>query len=151
MQTFRQKLTRSLAVAAAIAVASLATATSASALCIDPFQRGTWVNVDPNTRGITRAIIEFTCVDVITPGVPPPPSWHVTLFGQCHPFDCPWGRVPGRSGAGGAILASYDQGFATRAVRITRVGTRLNVRVATDFRDPGRADYVMNNLMRRAP
>ena len=151
MQTNGWRMTRGLAASAAIAIASLAVATEASALCIDPPQRGTWVNVDPNTRSITRAIIEFTCVDVITPGVPPPPSWHVTLFGQCHPFDCPWGRVPGRSAAGGAITASYDQGFATRAVRITRLGARLRVRVATNFRDPGRRDYVSVDIMRRAP
>ena len=151
MQTNGWRMIRGLVLAAAIAIASLAAVTEASALCIDPPQRGNWVNVNPNTRSITRATIEFTCVDVITPGVPPPPSWHVTLFGKCHPFDCPWGRVPGRSGPGGAILATYDQGFATRAVRITRVGARLNVRVATKFRDPGRADYVSNDLMRRAP
>ena len=145
------RMTRGLAVSAVIAIASFAAGTQASAQCIDPPQRGNWVNVDPNTRSITHARIEFTCVDVIVAGVPPPPSWHITLFGRCHPADCPWGRIPGRSGPGGSILANYDQGFATRAVRITRVGTRINIRIATNFRDPGRPDYVSNDLMRRAP
>jgi len=145
-----RRTTRALAVSAAVAIASLAAATNARAQCIDPPQRCNWVNVNPNTRSITHARIEFTCVDVVQAGVPPPPSWHITLFGRCHPTDCPWGRIPGRSGPGGSILASYDQGFATRAVRITRVGTRINIRIATNFRDPGRTDYVSNDLMRRA-
>jgi hypothetical protein len=144
-------MARGLALSAAIAVLSLAATTHASAQCIDPPQRGNWVNVDPNTRSITRATIEFTCIDVVLAGQPVPPSWHATLFGKCHPTDCPWGRVPGRDGAGGSITATYDQGFATRAVRITRVGARLNIRVATNFRDPGRRDYVTNDRMRRAP
>jgi len=145
------QITGGLALSVAIAAASLAATTPASAQCIDPPQRGNWVNVDPNTRSITRATIEFTCVDVVQAGVPPPPSWHVTLFGKCHPTDCPWGRVPGRDGSGGSITATYDQGFATRAVRITRVGARLNIRIATDYRDPGRHDQVSNDRMRRAP
>ena len=146
-----RRVIRHLTLFAAFATLSLMATMSASAQCIDPMQRGNWVNVDPNTRSITRATIEFTCVDVVQAGVPPPPSWHVTLFGKCHPTDCPWGRVPGRDGAGGSINATYHQGFATRTVRITRVGGQLRIRIATNFSDPGRPDYVSNDRMRRAP
>lgn len=141
---------RRLLVAAGLASALLMTGgTPASALCIDPPERGTWVNVNPATRSITRAIVQFTCVDVITPGRPIPPSWHVTLWGKCHPTDCPWGRVPGRSGPGGVVNATYNQGFATRAVTINALPSgQLHIRIATNFRDPGRPDYVSNDIMR---
>jgi hypothetical protein len=142
------------ALAAAFLTFGLMAATpSAKALCIDPPHDGLWVNVDPNTRGITRAVVEFTCVDVIFPGHPIPPSWHVTLWGKCHPFDCPWGRVPATSAGSPTnlvITARYNQGFARRRVTITHIRRRdrLRIRIRTDFRDPGRRDYTATYIMR---
>lgn len=139
--------------AAALLACGLAVA-PASAQCVTLPHTGNWVNVNAATRGITRAVIEFTCVDVVTSGRPRPPSWHVTLFGKCHPTDCPWGRVAGtESGTINTltITARYNQGFARRVVTITHTAAtdRLNIRVATNFTNPGRTDYTATYTMRR--
>lgn len=142
------------ALAAAFLTFGLMAATpSAQALCIDPPEDGLWVNVNPNTRGITRAVVEFHCIDVIFPGHPIPPSWYVTLWGKCHPTDCPWGRVPATSrrvGGRTVIIARYNQGFAKRLVTIRHIprGNRLRIHIRTNFVDPHRRDYSATYIMR---
>jgi hypothetical protein len=151
MPAERSSASRGFVLSAAVAILSLAAISSASAQCVDPPQRGNWVNTDHSTRSITRAQLEFTCIDVVFPGQPRPPAWHVHLFGRCHPFDCDWGRVPATEAPRGVIHASYDQGFATRAVRIqSAAGGLISVRVSTHYRD-GRRDNMTIDLMERAP
>ena len=131
------------------------------ASCIDPFEDGTWLNDDSNTRGIRRLIVGFTCNDVIRCGIDadgnvtceePGPPWTVHLSGACSPSDCDWGAVSGQDyyTADGArwIYAFYNQGFAKRYVYLKPSALRpghLFMWMFTDFTDPGRADYVMRN------
>src|SRR4051812_10421058 len=43
---------------------------------------GRWVNIDPNTRGVTALDIQISGA-IAT----------VQAWGKCHPADCDWGRV----------------------------------------------------------
>jgi hypothetical protein len=134
----------------AFAVVSLAAVSSASAQCVDPPQRGNWRNAEPGKAFITRAELEFTCVDASVPPKLRPPRWHLRLFGPCEKFNCDWGRVVATE-TSRVIRATFDQGFATRAVRIqSAAGALLSIRVTSHFRD-GRPDSRTIDLMERAP
>jgi len=120
------------------------------ALCIQPNQEGTWVNADSATRGITWANLRFVCQDVILNGqpYPPGPPWYVHLHGKCHPDDCDWGEVGAQHLSSGYIYAFYDQGFAKRHVYFKMSQYRpgqLWMYMWTDFTDPNRQDYAINN------
>ncbi|MCP3961001.1 MAG: hypothetical protein GY719_24410 [bacterium] len=125
------------------------------ALCAAQQEDGNWTNVDPNTRGLTRANLRFVCQDLVLNGqlYPPGPPWYVHLYGKCHPTDCDWGEVGARRLESGYVYAEYDQGFAKRYVyaRMSRVRPgQLWVWMWTDFRDPGRRDYASSNYFNRS-
>ncbi|SRR5579883_732078 len=44
---------------------------------------GTWVNTNPNTRGITRFIVTSAGNNKL----------NLQVFGKCHPADCDWGKT----------------------------------------------------------
>jgi hypothetical protein len=129
--------------------------------CVTPFESGDWKNDDPNTRGITRIHIDFSCNDVVLCGVdangnvncaPPGPPFRVHLWGKCSPSDCDWGTVDGTDwlAPDGThwIFAYYNHGFAKRYVYIkpsTLFPGHLFMWMFTDFTDPARSDYVMRN------
>lgn len=138
----RKILFSALAVSAA---ALLAQTDRAAASCVTPdIESGRYVNVDPNTRSITTAELTFVCgaryVDngdgtgaVIHGG---DPHWRVRLWGSCHPTDCDWGETRGASPVSGRITASYDQGFARRAISIAEIsGDRIRLVVSSDYTD----------------
>src|SRR5712692_7081098 len=69
----------------------------AFAQCVAPFEQGSWSNIDPATRGITKIEVSFSCNDQVlcgvdangnvtctTPGAP----YHLHLWGKCSPSDC---------------------------------------------------------------
>src|SRR5437016_4420260 len=71
-------------------------ATSAQAQCVPPFEQGTWFNIDPGTRGITKVVVDFSCNDVVHCSVdgngnvtcdPIPPPYQLHLWGKCSPSD----------------------------------------------------------------
>ena len=130
---------------------------SAQALCLTQEENGRWRNADPNTRGITRIELRFTCQDQVLNGqlYPPGPPWHIHVFGKCHPTDCDWGEVGANRIATGHVFGSYDQGFAKRAVfaRMSQYRPgQLWVYVWTNFSEEGRDDYGMHNwFVREAP
>ena len=129
---------------------SLGTAPPAHALCIDPPEDGIWRNIDANTRGITEARLRFVCQDQILNGqlYPPGPPWYVHLFGKCHPTDCDWGEVGAQRLSTDHIYAFYNQGFARRYVFARMSQYRpghLWIYIYTDFTDPARPDYAMQN------
>ena len=125
-----------------------------NALCIQPDEEGEWVNIDPNTRGLTRINLRFVCQDQIRNGepYPPGPPWYVHIWGKCHPTDCDWGEVGATQLTSGYIYAFYDHGFAKRYVYAKMSAVRpglLYVYMWTNFTDPGRADYSMHCYFRR--
>jgi hypothetical protein len=128
-------------------------AAPAMALCVTPAEVGSWHNVNPDTRGITRANIRFQCQDQILNGQPYPPGkpFYIRLFGKCHPTDCAWAEAGADSIAGGWKRGTLDQGFAVRTIRFkTYPDGRLRVLIDTDFRDPARADYRMDEWLVRS-
>ena len=135
-------------------IAGACVAASAMAQCAVQPEDGVWVNLDPNTRGITHVDLRFTCQDQVVNGqpFPPGPPWHIHVFGKCHPLDCDWGTTGAQRASNGFITGSFNQGFATRLVR-ARISPQqqdtLQVLVHTDFRDPNRRDYDLNELFRR--
>ena len=134
-----------------VGVATFGAGTPAQALCIQPDEEGNWTNTDPNTRSITRIDLRFICQDVILNGepYPPGPPWYIHVWGKCHPTDCNWGEVGAQwLSAGDFVYGFYDQGFAKRYVYAKMSAYRpgqLWVWMYTDFTDPGRADYAVNN------
>ena len=143
-----------LAAAAAIAVAGGLLAPPAAAQCAVQPQDGAWVNLNPNTRSITRVVLRFTCQDQVLNGqpFPPGPPWHVHIFGKCHPIDCDWHEVGAQRLNNGQIFATYNQGFATRTVHAQMSQQQpdtLELMIHTDFNDPNRRDYDIDELFRR--
>ena len=43
-------------------------------VCAAQPEEGQWENIDANTRGLTRAVLRFTCQDQILNGEPYPPG-----------------------------------------------------------------------------
>ncbi len=101
---------------------------------------GNWINVDADTRGLTRMIIaradnQFT----------------VHVYASCVPVDCNWGTAPARLSEG-VLSAHYDHGFATRDLSISYSSSRdeLNVICFTDFtEEDGRQDYRLEERFQR--
>lgn len=125
-----------------------------NALCAEQPEDGAWVNIDPNTRSITRINLRFICQDQIRNGelYPPGPPWYVHLWGKCHPADCDWGEVGATRTGSGWIYAYYNQGFARRYVYARMSTVRpglLYLYIWTNFTDPGRADYAIRAYFRR--
>jgi hypothetical protein len=122
--------------------------------CIQPEEEGNWANTDSNTNSITRIQLRFVCQDQILNGqpYPPGPPWYVHVFGKCHPTDCDWAEVGAQRLSAGHIFATYNQGFARRYVyakmSMYRPG-QLWVYIWTDFTDPSRPDYALQNWFRR--
>ena len=148
MSAMAQKLFRR---AALLAPLLLSNAAPALALCVTSPMTGDWVTTNPATRGLTRAEVEVGCCDQVLNGrlvCSPPDS--VRLFGRCHPTDCDWSVRTGAFQTASGLRLTYNQGFATRTVRINALPSgNLRVRVFTNFADPGRRDYNMTEIMRR--
>jgi hypothetical protein len=86
--------------------------------------QGRWVNVDPNTGGITRLQIRQNGTQLI-----------VHAFGKCHPTDCDWGEEKGSVIANSGNV-TWDQGFALVKMVITSQGQdQLKVVTDTVFND----------------
>ena len=125
-------------------------ASTAFGQCVQPPEEGRWRNADPNSNSLTRIVLRFVCQDQILNGqpYPPGPPWYVHIFGKCSPTDCDWNEVGAQRLSSGFIYAVYDQGYAKRYVYAKMSAYRpgqLWVYVFTDFTDPGRADYAVNN------
>jgi hypothetical protein len=123
---------------------------TAYALCVEQPEAGRWKNADPATRSIPRIELRFVCQDLVINGQlhPPGPPWYVHVWGKCHPTHCDWGEVGASRIPAGHIYATYNQGFARRYVYAKMSAYRpgqLWVYIWTDFTDPARADYAVNN------
>lgn len=123
---------------------------TAYALCVEQPEAGRWRNADAATRSIPRIELRFVCQDLVINGQlhPPGPPWYVHVWGKCHPTNCDWGEVGASRIPAGHIYATYNQGFARRYVYAKMSAYRpgqLWVYIWTDFTDPARPDYAVNN------
>jgi hypothetical protein len=107
---------------------------------------GTWVNVDPNTGGITRVVIEHTGA-----------TDRVHVWGSCSPEDCDWGptalhRLRGVTSETLSYgYATYEPGWSTKHLAFERRDDELLVTAFTFFKDEsGRPDYRSQSTFRRA-
>lgn len=130
---------------------------AAMAVCIFPEEPGSWVNVDANTSAITKAKVRFQCQDLVINGELYPPGfpYYIHLFGKCHPTDCDWGEVGATRNVNGWLRTTINHGFAKRYVwakaypGASIFTDRLRIYIWTDFVDPDRQDYVMDEWFRR--
>lgn len=107
---------------------------------------GVWVNVDPDTRGVTKMVFERTgATDV------------VHAWGACHPTDCVWGPTALHR-LGASInsetlphgFATWEFGFSTNHLAFEPLEDELVVTVFTLFRDEsGRSDMRHQLTFRR--
>lgn len=148
---------------AGLLIAVLAGGAIAS-MCIVPAEKGAWINYDPDTRGITRLNFRMECRDasrtICTGNIcrrifAVEPHYFIHLWGSCSPTDCDWGEVEGVALTGamaGWYYFYYDHGFAKRYVYVRTYPQWpgwLRLWIYTDFTDPNRTDYTMDDWFRR--
>lgn len=102
---------------------------------------GTWVNVDSNTRGITRFVVT----------APQPKVLRIQVFGQCSPTDCNWGTTQlttyGTSvqdADSKSATATYNKSFANSFLALSLRGNKKQMMLQsfTQFTDnSGRQNY----------
>ena len=128
-----------------------------ASLCSAPLV-GDWRNI-ANTNAMTRALVSFTCSDVILCDT----SGHCTggdsyystqMFGKCWPTDCNWGTVRAYPQYDGWIKSTYNFGFKTSSVWLKTYSyyglTYLRVWVYNDFTPAdGRTDYTTDEWFLR--
>lgn len=131
----------------------MATLQSAAFAQVNQFE-GDWVNVDPNTSGVTKLDINVFYLFGIR-------IISVRAWGQCHPTDCDWGTVGATAYAPSvsddldatarALTATYNPGFAVKLMVIRPVrGGRLQADVYTRFTDgSGRTNYNATYIFKR--
>jgi hypothetical protein len=127
-------LISTIAVAAMLTVCS-ASAAAAQAPAVVGNMDGTWVNVNPKSRGPVRIEIQ---------------DKKIHPYGACHPDPCDWGVLKAKPFAASvdspfaaALLAKYSTSFSRAEITLSleRDG-RLRAEIFTHFTDgSGRADY----------
>jgi hypothetical protein len=165
MNTLRHRTGRSataaliatmLAAFAFVFIGSTLTAAPAHALCSGSSPAtGTWNNIDPNTRSVTKVVLDWGCADQAlcdTSGHCVYPAGTIRVFGKCHPTDCDWGTRRTYAENGGWERATYTYSWATKSVWVRPYQyygrTYLRVWVHTDFTPAdGRQDYTTDEWM----
>jgi hypothetical protein len=123
-----------------------------------PAEYGNWVNADPNATGIARIELRDCQPVVVCNGnicsVTNDAGWATHVLGKCSPSNCDWGWSAGAFRlSSGQVYGFYDQGFAKRSVYAKMSAYRpgqLWVHWHTDFTDPARADYDVDEWFVRA-
>lgn len=113
---------------------------------------GKWKNIDPNTRGVTKADISFS-IGMI--GCTPYSLFchnylifYAQLWGSCEPTDCDWGKVEAEYDTNG-WLRTVSENWCNKKYVWAKVYTYnsvdfLRIYIWTDFIDPNRHDYAQN-------
>jgi hypothetical protein len=140
------------------AAAAFAAPDRARASCAAPaVPAGSYVNVNPDTRSITRMRLDFVCGatrtrnrdGTITVRHGADPHYRLRLWGSCSPRDCAWGGTRGDLGQRGTIFAEYDQSFARRDVMVRPLGgNRVRLSIRSRYED-GRAPRSSTDILRR--
>lgn len=107
-----------------------------------PTLAGDWVNVDPNTNGMTRLTIGQSDAGYTFHG-----------YGKCHPQDCDWGEIPAAPVTAGAdqLWGSYNFGFKKTHITVRPDDNELEATVVNDYADgDGRTDRTDFYRLRRA-
>jgi len=108
---------------------------------------GTWINVNPDTGGLTKLVI-------VQKGA----GYTVRGFGKCHPTDCDWGIVNlhflGYSVTDTDFqwgMATWDHGFKTTTLIINLEGDKM-IAVTYDVFAPGdtRSNYRSTFLLKKS-
>jgi len=129
-----------------------------ASLCSAPLV-GDWHNINASTNAMTRALVSFTCSDVIlcdtTGHCTGGDSYYSTqMFGKCSPTDCNWGTARAYPQYDGWIKSTYNFGFKTSSVWLKTYSyyglTYLRVWVYNDFTPAdGRTDYTTDEWFLR--
>jgi hypothetical protein len=99
---------------------------------------GNWVNVDVNTRGMTRLKVAKTSDQKIT----------LQGFGKCHPTDCDWGVTPAQLTAG-TLKGTYDFGWKKTHITLSQQDGQLIADVFSDYSEKnGRTDRKNRYILR---
>jgi len=108
---------------------------------------GKWVNVDEETRSITRLEIEERGA-----------AWAIQAWGRCHPTDCDWGETPlhllGDSVDDKVMkygFAHWNKNFCETYMVLDLKNDELLVETHVVFRDAsGRSNYRSKVSFKRA-
>ncbi len=108
---------------------------------------GSWVNVDPATRGITKIVVGWGGGGHLS----------VHAYGACSPTPCDWGGVAGiaygpdvANRVADAFTAVYSVAFKDTIVAGVMQGNLLSVNSFSHFKDSsGRSDYHSRDLFRK--
>jgi hypothetical protein len=108
---------------------------------------GTWMNVDRNTRGITKVIITESVN-----------QYEIQAFGSCSPTDCDWGKsalttygtsVSDVTHKAGTV--QFNPGFAQTTLTLKQSGNQISLDGFTRFTDnSARQNYHNHHNFRRA-
>lgn len=123
-----------------------------------PVEYGDWVNADPNAGGVARVELRDCQPVTVCNGnicrIVYDAGWTMHVFGKCSPTNCDWGwSKPEFRLSSGHIYGFYDQGFAKRYMYAMMSQYRpgqLWIYWRTDFVDPNRPDYEMQEWFQRA-
>jgi hypothetical protein len=109
---------------------------------------GQWVNPDPAASGLMHVAISPNGGDRVD----------VRAYGDCHPNECDWGIVQGKtfsrdpkSGEVEIIVATFHYGFAHRTVTFRKAAAgRLSFEMTIEFADNSqRHDYVVGGTLKQ--
>lgn len=108
---------------------------------------GTWVNVDPATRSITKIVIGWGGGGHLV----------VHTYGACTPTPCDWGSVAGiayganvANKVADAFTAVYSVAFKDTILAGLMQGNLLSVTSFSHFKDAsGRSDYHSRDVFRK--
>jgi len=105
--------------------------------------RGTWRNVDPETRGISSLVVRREGDDLT-----------VQAWGKCHPTDCDWGVVPFRLIGDSTrditfdyAFAKWEFDFAATYLTMKMRGDQLVAETITVFSDNSNRSHYRNILL----
>ncbi|MGZ3769147.1 MAG: hypothetical protein ACXVCP_06700 [Bdellovibrio sp.] len=106
---------------------------------------GTWVNINPSTKGIVRIVIDS--------------SYNIRLFGACTPTPCDYGSVPMITYGSSVSDTNHTAGtakfsFSFKMVEAVVYRNTPNMLILADFNqftdNSGRQNYWMNERFRKA-